>query len=72
MKTSGLGTAPRKLLEELRELKSLDVFLPTREKHIRLRMVATPNKGTQSTAPENEDPSLQQTEDHGKVVTKMA
>jgi transposase len=44
MKTSGLGTAPRKLLEELRELKSLDVLLPTREKTLRLRMVATPDK----------------------------
>jgi transposase len=42
MKASGLGTAPRKLLEELRELKSLDVLLPTREKTIRLRMAATP------------------------------
>jgi transposase len=42
MKASGLGTAPRKLLEELRELKSLDVLLTTREKTIRLRMVATP------------------------------
>lgn len=29
MRASGLGTAPRKLLEELRELKSLDVLLPT-------------------------------------------
>jgi transposase len=44
MKASGLGTAPRKLLEELRELKSLDVLLPTREKTIRLRLVATPEK----------------------------
>ena len=44
MKASGLGTAPRKLLEELRELKSLDVLLPTREKILRLRMVATPDK----------------------------
>ena len=44
MKGSGLGTAPRKLLEELRELKSLDVLLPTREKILRLRMVATPDK----------------------------
>jgi transposase len=44
MKGCGLGTAPRKLLEELRELKSLDVLLPTREKNIRLRMVATPDK----------------------------
>jgi transposase len=44
MKASGLGTAPRKLLEELRELKSLDVLLPTREKILRLRVVATPSK----------------------------
>jgi transposase len=44
MKSSGLGTAPRKLIEELKELKSLDVLLPTREKTIRLRMVATPEK----------------------------
>ena len=41
MKTSGLGTAPRKLLQEMRELKSLDVLLPTRDKTIRLRVVAT-------------------------------
>ena len=44
MKVSGLGTAPRKLIEELRELKLLDVLLPTRDKTIRLRMVATPEK----------------------------
>ena len=44
MKGSGIGTAPRKLLQELRELKSLDVLLPTREKILRLRMVATPDK----------------------------
>ena len=44
MKGSGLGSAPRKLLEELRELRSLDVLLPTREKTIRLRMVATPTR----------------------------
>lgn len=44
MKASGLGTAPRKLIEELRELKSLDVLLPARDKTIRLRMVATPEK----------------------------
>jgi transposase len=41
MKASGLGTAPRKLLEEMREIKSLDVLLPAREKTIRLRVVAT-------------------------------
>ena len=43
MKASGLGTAPRKLLEEMREIKSLDVLLPTREKTIRLRVAATPS-----------------------------
>jgi hypothetical protein len=41
MKAAGLGTAPRKLLEEMRELKSLDVLLPARDKTIRLRVVAT-------------------------------
>lgn len=44
MKASGLGTAPRKLLEEMREIKSLDVLLTTREKKIRLRVVATAPK----------------------------
>jgi transposase len=41
MKASGLGTAPRKLLEEMREIKSLDVLLPTKDKTIKLRVVAT-------------------------------
>jgi len=41
MKASGLGTAPRRLLQEMSELKSLDVLLPTRDKTIRLRVVAT-------------------------------
>jgi len=44
MKASGLGTAPRKLIEEMRELRSLDVLLPTRDKTIRLRVVSTPPK----------------------------
>lgn len=44
MKASGLGTAPRKLIEEMREVKSLDVLLPTRDKTIRLRVVSTPSK----------------------------
>ena len=43
-KATGLGTAPRKLLEELRELRSLDVLLPTRDKILRLRMVATSSR----------------------------
>jgi len=44
MKASGLGTAPRKLIEEMREVKSLDVLLPARDKTIRLRVVSTPPK----------------------------
>jgi len=38
---TGLGTAPRKLLEEMRELKSLNVLLPASDKTIRLRVVAS-------------------------------
>jgi transposase len=44
MKGSGLGTAPRKLLEEMREVKSLDVLLPARGRNIKLRVVATAPK----------------------------
>lgn len=44
MKTSGLGTAPGKLLEEMREVKSLDVLLPTKDKTLRLRVVSTAPK----------------------------
>lgn len=44
MKAAGLGTAPRKLLEEMREIKSLDVLLPTRDKQVRLRVVSTAPK----------------------------
>ncbi len=44
MKASGLGTAPRKLIEEMRELRSLDVMLPARDKTIRLRVVSTASK----------------------------
>ena len=40
---SGLGTAPRKLLEEMAEVRSLDVVLPTGDaKEIRLRTVSRP------------------------------
>jgi hypothetical protein len=38
---AGLGSAPRKLLEEIQEIKSLDVLLPARDKTIRLRVVTT-------------------------------
>lgn len=41
MSASGLGTAPRKLLEEMKEIRSLDVLLPAKGKTIRLRTVAT-------------------------------
>ena len=45
MQTSGLGTAPRKLLEEMAEVRSLDVVLPTRTgREIRLRTVSRPEK----------------------------
>ncbi len=44
MKSKGLGTAPRKLLEELKEVKSMDVLLPARYKTFRLRLVATASK----------------------------
>ena len=41
MNGCGLGTAPRKLLEELREIRSMDILLPTKDKTIRLRVVGT-------------------------------
>jgi len=45
MKASGLGTAPRKLLEEMAEVRSLDVLLPTGSGHdIRMRTVTKPGR----------------------------
>lgn len=44
MKGQGLGTAPRKLLEELKEIKSMDILLPARDKTFRLRLVTTAPK----------------------------
>jgi transposase len=43
MNASGLGNSPRKLLEEMRDVKLLDVLLPTRDKTIHLRVVSTPS-----------------------------
>lgn len=40
MECAGLGTAPRKFLEEMREIRSLDVVLPAKDKTIRLRTVS--------------------------------
>ncbi len=47
MSCTGIGSAPRKLLEELREVKSLDVLLPTRETTINLRVVSKASKTLQ-------------------------
>jgi len=45
MESSGLGTAPRKLLEEMAEVRSMDVALRTRTgQEIRLRAVSRPEK----------------------------
>jgi transposase len=41
MKAAGLGTAPRQLLEEMREVRSLDVLLPAKDRTLRLRVVST-------------------------------
>jgi transposase len=72
MKGSGLGTAPRKLLEELRELRSLDVLLPTREKMIRLRMVATPAMELRSLLQRLKIPIPNRPKTIENVVDKMA
>jgi len=72
MKASGLGTAPRKLLEELRELKSLDVLLPTREKTLRLRMAATPTKDLRVLLQRMKIPLPNRPKVIENVVTKMA
>jgi len=43
MASCGLGTAPRKLLEEMAEVRSMDVVLPTRASQpVRLRVVSRP------------------------------
>lgn len=45
MQGCGLGTAPRKLLEEMAEIRSLDIVLPTGTgKELRLRTVSRPEK----------------------------
>ena len=41
MSGCGLGTAPRELLERMRNIHSIDILLPTREKLIRLRAITT-------------------------------
>ena len=47
MEGRGLGSAPQKLLEELRQIHSLDVVLTAKEQtEIRLRVVGTPEERT--------------------------
>lgn len=53
MRESGLGTAPDKLLSEIKEIRSLDVVLMAREgseeeREIRLRLVGTPEESTRT------------------------
>ena len=44
MQSCGLGTAPRKLLQEMAEVRSLDIVLPTDAgKDLRLRTVSRPD-----------------------------
>jgi transposase len=43
MTASGLGASPAKLLEEFREIRSMDVVLPVKDRNpVRLRLVAKP------------------------------
>ena len=45
MEASGLGTCPRKLLEELSQVRSMDVVSPARaQRDVRLRVVSRPEK----------------------------
>jgi hypothetical protein len=45
MSASGLGSAPRKLIEEMREVVQLDLVIPhERGMHIRLRLVSRPEQ----------------------------
>jgi transposase len=49
MESCGLGTAPQKLIDELREVRSFDVVLTTRERTlVRLRVVSVPEDGTRT------------------------
>lgn len=44
MVASGLGASPAKLLEEFREIRSMDVVLPIKDRNpVRLRLVAKPD-----------------------------
>lgn len=45
MASSGLGNSPAKLLEEFREIRSMDIVMPVKDRHpLRLRIVAKPDE----------------------------
>lgn len=48
MKASGLGTCARRLLEEMNEVRSMDVVLPVKDRpELRLRLVGRPEPALQ-------------------------
>jgi hypothetical protein len=61
MKASGLGTAPRKLLDEMKEIKSLDVLLPTRGEKYQAPRGNHCAERTESATSKNEGNASQQT-----------
>ena len=72
MECSGLGTAPRKLVEEMREIKSLDVVLPAKDKTIRLRTVSKASQPLRVLLQRLNLPLPNQPKIIEKVVQKMA
>ena len=45
MASKGLGSSPAKLLEEFREIRSMDIVMPVKERNpVRLRIVAKPDE----------------------------
>lgn len=48
MESKGLGRSPKKLLQELKEIRSMDVILPVKDRSsLRLRVVARPDEHVQ-------------------------
>ena len=70
---SGLGTAPRKLLEEMAEIRSLDVVLPTGiGKDVRLRTVSKPEQHLAILLQQLELPLPNKPKSIGNVVQKTS
>jgi transposase len=73
MAASGLGHAPRKLLEELREVRSLDVVLPTAAgPEVRLRTVTRPERSLAILLDRLDLPLPNRPKRMGNVVEKIA